>query len=92
MALPPKPDEMKKAKSWNNKNWHWCSKETGGKCQGRWTIHNPEDFRSYIKREEARPKAKLSHAAQAVMQEEDSECCESANEVDDAMVTEDVEE
>ena len=25
------------------KNWHYCSPQTGGKCSGRWTIHEPKD-------------------------------------------------
>ena len=26
---------------WNGNKWYWCSKETGGKCEGRWVRHPP---------------------------------------------------
>ena len=26
---------------WNGNKWYWCSKETGGKCEGRWVRHSP---------------------------------------------------
>ena len=27
---------------WNGNKWYWCSKETGGKCEGQWVCHSPE--------------------------------------------------
>jgi hypothetical protein len=41
MTNSTKPDDLKKPKSWNNKDWHWCSPETGGKCAGNWRCHKP---------------------------------------------------
>ena len=41
MINSTKPDDLKKPKSWNNKDWHWCSPETGGKCAGNWRCHKP---------------------------------------------------
>lgn len=38
---PPKQSELKKPRTWNNLEWHWCHKDTGGKCDGRWVRHNP---------------------------------------------------
>ena len=26
---------------WNENKWKWCSKETGGKCEGHWVCHPP---------------------------------------------------
>ena len=26
---------------WNGNKWYWCSKETGGKCEGCWVRHPP---------------------------------------------------
>ena len=26
---------------WNGNKWYWCSKQTGGKCEGRWVCHPP---------------------------------------------------
>ena len=36
---PPKQSELKKTRNWNNLEWRWCHKDTGGKCDGRWVIH-----------------------------------------------------
>jgi hypothetical protein len=38
MSKKPKEENLRKPKSWNNKDWHWCSSETGGKCNGHWRI------------------------------------------------------
>ena len=26
---------------WKGNKWYWCSKETGGKCEGHWFRHSP---------------------------------------------------
>jgi hypothetical protein len=41
MSKKPKEENLRKPKSWNNKDWHWCSSETGGKCNGHWRVHKP---------------------------------------------------
>jgi hypothetical protein len=41
MAEKPKEENLHKPKSWNNKDWYWCSSETGGKCEGHWRVHKP---------------------------------------------------
>ena len=40
---------------WNGNKWYWCSKETGGKCEGRWVRHAPSScegkaFKGFRKR------------------------------------------
>ena len=40
---------------WNGNKWYWCSKETGGKCEGRWVRHAPNScqgkaFKGFKKR------------------------------------------
>jgi hypothetical protein len=42
MFQRPSDAEMNKPRDWNGKIWHWCSKETGGKCDpGAYRIHKP---------------------------------------------------
>jgi hypothetical protein len=41
MSKKPKEENLRKSKSWNNKDWCWCSSETGGKCDGHWRVHKP---------------------------------------------------
>jgi hypothetical protein len=41
MSEKPKEENLRKSKSWNNKDWCWCSSETGGKCDGHWRVHKP---------------------------------------------------
>ena len=38
---PPKPGE-KKTKEYKGFNWHWCGKDTGGKCE-KWRAHDPKE-------------------------------------------------
>ena len=40
---PPKPEELKKPREYNNKKWYWCCPETGGKCTGIWRTHKPSE-------------------------------------------------
>ena len=35
------PKDVKKSITWNGKEWHWCGKATGGKCE-RFTRHEPD--------------------------------------------------
>jgi hypothetical protein len=41
MSEKPKEENLRKSKSWNDKDWCWCSSETGGKCDGHWRVHKP---------------------------------------------------
>ena len=37
----PQTRQLSSTRMWNGNKWHWCSKETGGKCEGRWVCHPP---------------------------------------------------
>ncbi len=41
MSVKPKEENLRKSKSWNNKDWYWGSSRTGGKCDGHWRVHKP---------------------------------------------------
>ena len=36
----PQTSQLSQTRMWNGNKWYWCSKETGGKCEGRW-VHQP---------------------------------------------------
>jgi hypothetical protein len=40
---PPASGNMHETKQWNGATWHYCCKETGGKCGGKWRTHLPKD-------------------------------------------------
>jgi hypothetical protein len=42
MTNSKKPNDLKKPKSWNKNNWHWCSLETSRKCASNYHCHKPE--------------------------------------------------
>jgi hypothetical protein len=79
MAEKPKEENLRKSKSWNNKDWYWCSSDTGGKCEGHWRVHKPSECegRSHkfvAKHQSGAPaqdkssskKLKLAHAISAI--------------------------
>ena len=35
------PGQLTRTRMWNGNKWFWSSKETGGKCEGRWVRHSP---------------------------------------------------
>ena len=37
----PHKGQLTRIRVWNGNKWSWCSKETGGKCEGRWVRHPP---------------------------------------------------
>lgn len=37
------PDDVNKVVNWRGRPWYWCSKETGGKCEGKWRAHSPKE-------------------------------------------------
>ena len=39
----PKDADLYKPREWNGFMWHYCSKETGGNCDGVYRIHKPAD-------------------------------------------------
>ena len=38
---PPKPGD-KKVQEYKGHKWHWCGKNTGGKCE-KWRVHDPKE-------------------------------------------------
>ena len=70
--LKPKPEWFEKEPedpwkpiTWNNKQWHWCGKKTGGKCES-FVRHKPERCRGKRRRnrdgKERQKKAKVEEA------------------------------
>ena len=62
---PPKPEEMKKPREHNNKKWYWCCPETGGKCNGIWRTHKPEDCRGMMRKDDKKSGTKRPVKEQA---------------------------
>jgi hypothetical protein len=55
--VAPAGDRLTKPRPFNGKIWWWCSKETSGKCDGKWRLHKPSDCKGYaVKRTEATAK------------------------------------
>ena len=46
-----KPNQVKDTKQWKNNTYHWCSPETGGKCDGKWRVHKPSKCKGIRKGE-----------------------------------------
>ena len=46
MFQKPKDADLRKPREWNGSKWHYCSPETGGKCNGVYRIHKPSECRS----------------------------------------------
>ena len=75
--LKPKEGEPL-IRHYKGKNWHYCSPQTGGKCTGRWTVHERKDCRGMgpgaDKRSSTNNKKtnKLIQALQSVLTAEDS--------------------
>ena len=77
---PPKPSwmfqrppeaELHKPRSWNGNEWWFCDPDTGGKCDGKYRRHKPQDCEgrafkgnSNNKRNEAEGKDATSHNAE----------------------------
>ena len=45
MFKRPSDDELHKPRKWNGKDWWYCGNETGGKCDGEYRRHKPQDCR-----------------------------------------------
>ena len=54
----PKPGD-KKTIEYNGYNWHWCGKDTGGKCE-KWRAHEPSECRGAATRT-SQPKSGKRH-------------------------------
>lgn len=43
MSQRPKEEDLKKPRTWNGQKWWFCHKDTGGKCNGMYRIHKPQE-------------------------------------------------
>ena len=43
MKKKPAQADLNKPKMVREKKCHWCSSETGGKCEGAWRCHKPSE-------------------------------------------------
>ena len=43
MKKKPAQADLNKPKTVKDKQHHWCSTETGGKCEGAWHHHKPSE-------------------------------------------------
>ena len=53
---PPASGNMHETKQWNGATWHYCCKETGGKCGGKWRTHLPKECEGPGKRKAGKDK------------------------------------
>ena len=82
---------MMKPKDWNNGKWHWCSKDTGGKCHGNWRKHKPTDCKGTARPkidDKPRPQATI-RANAATIQEDDTDHLNEEQVYQDTLQTED---
>ena len=40
----PQTGQLSRTRMWNGNKWYWCSKETGGKCDGCWVWRTPTSY------------------------------------------------
>lgn len=83
LAKSEKPNPLTKVMQHRNKAWHWCSPETGGKCNGKWRVHKPSEYKGFKARSEGGNKdggdggsnneLKLMKALSAIMGEDDED-------------------
>ena len=52
-----KPQDIHKTVKWNNKNWNWCGKDTGGHCES-FVVHKPQECKGLKKRSHDTKKSK----------------------------------
>jgi hypothetical protein len=56
MWAPPKSGE-KKTREYKGHQWHWCGKDTGGKCE-KWRAHSPDECKGTAAGESSESKGK----------------------------------
>ena len=70
MFQRPSDAELNKPKTWNGRQWWFCHKDTGGKCEGVYRVHKPQECRGSAPRKS--PKSDKSPKP-AKFQDNDSE-------------------
>ncbi len=67
-----KPKDLNKKVQWNNREWQWCGKDTGGKCES-FVIHAPNECKGLKRKPKtpttSKPKKPRVKVEQAVTQE-----------------------
>ena len=43
MFVKPKDEDLRKPRMWNGTQWWFCHRDTGGKCNGVYRVHKPQD-------------------------------------------------
>ena len=81
---PPEDHCLSKPRKWGVTPWYWCTKETGGKCGGKWRVHKPSECKGLKRKSDKEkpkhnkkdtkkkrsgpPKMKLAEAYQTIME------------------------
>ena len=74
-----KPEPINEERMWKTKTYHYCCEETGGKCDGKWRIHKPSEYkglsflRNKAKKVGARKKLKLAKAYSTIVDKKEEE-------------------
>ena len=50
------PKDVNKVLNWEVKDWHWCGKATGGKCD-KMTVHTPNKCDGFKRKQPDAPKS-----------------------------------
>ena len=76
----PADADLHKERTWNGNPYHFCCKETGGKCNGVWRVHKPAECRGTAKdnkekksKKDEKRKLKLQKAMEARLQDSDDD-------------------
>ena len=63
MFQRPKEEDLLKPRSWNGSQWWYCHKDTGGKCNGTYRIHKPQDCKGMANKR-SRPEGQGNDASE----------------------------
>jgi hypothetical protein len=67
MTKRPAESELRKPRKWNGRDWHWCSKETGGKCDPpQYRCHLPSKCKGTMKKKTDEKKVVINETVQVM--------------------------
>ena len=69
MFVKPDDSKLKEPREWNGTNWYWCSKETGGKCDGQYRAHTPSACRGTARSNKKGNNKKSDHSKRVTINE-----------------------
>ena len=74
----PQPRQLRRTRMWNGNMRFWCSKETGGKCEGHWVWHTPsscegKSFKGFKERGTLKEAPKSEHVEKKYKKQEEDE-------------------